>query len=314
MLNRLRKYINYYRNMKKIIVIGSSNVDLTARVRSLPRPGETIGGARLHQANGGKGANQAVAAARMGADVVFLTCLGNDANGEMLASQFAADGIDTSKIKFSATPTGTALIFVDDNAENCIAVAPGSNNDLLPADVHAIKDSIADAAYLLVQLEIPMPTVEAAILQADSLGVKVVVNPAPMNEINDELFPHIWLITPNETEAEALTGIAIKSEEDARAAAAKLMEKGVGNVIITLGCKGSLVCTPEECTIVPARRVQAVDTTGAGDVYNGALVAALSEGRSLVDAAGVATIASSISVTRMGAQTSAPYRKETENI
>ena len=300
--------------MEKIIVIGSSNVDLTARVRTLPRPGETIGGARLHQANGGKGANQAVAAARLGADVLFLTCLGNDANGEMLASQFASDGIDTSKIKFSATPTGTALIFVDDNAENCIAVAPGSNNDLLPEDVDAIKDRMADSAYLLVQLEIPMPTVEHSILLADSLGVKVIVNPAPMNALREDLFSHIWLLTPNETEAEALTGVVIGSEEDARTAAAHLMEKGVENVIITLGSKGSLVCTPEASTFVPARKVQALDTTGAGDAYNGALVAALSEGRSLVEAAKIATIASSIAVTRMGAQTSAPYRKEIDII
>lgn len=300
--------------MEKIIVIGSSNVDLTARVRTLPRPGETIGGARLHQANGGKGANQAVAAARLGADVLFLTCLGNDANGEMLASQFASDGIDTSKIKFSATPTGTALIFVDDNAENCIAVAPGSNNDLLPEDVDAIKDRMADSAYLLVQLEIPMPTVEHSILLADSLGVKVIVNPAPMNALREDIFSHIWLLTPNETEAEALTGVVIGSEEDARTAAARLMEKGVENVIITLGSKGSLVCTPEASTFVPARKVQALDTTGAGDAYNGALVAALSEGRSLVEAAKIATIASSIAVTRMGAQTSAPYRKEIDII
>lgn len=300
--------------MEKIIVIGSSNVDLTARVRTLPRPGETIGGARLHQANGGKGANQAVAAARLGADVLFLTCLGNDANGEMLASQFASDGIDTSKIKFSATPTGTALIFVDDNAENCIAVAPGSNNDLLPEDVDAIKDRMADSAYLLVQLEIPMPTVEHSILLADSLGVKVIVNPAPMNALREDIFSHIWLLTPNETEAEALTGVVIGSEEDARTAAAHLMEKGVENVIITLGSKGSLVCTPEASTFVPARKVQALDTTGAGDAYNGALVAALSEGRSLVEAAKIATIASSIAVTRMGAQTSAPYRKEIDII
>lgn len=300
--------------MDKIIVIGSSNVDLTARVRTLPRPGETIGGARLHQANGGKGANQAVAAARLGADVLFLTCLGNDANGEMLASQFASDGIDTSKIKFSATPTGTALIFVDDNAENCIAVAPGSNNDLLPEDVDAIKDKMADSAYLLVQLEIPMPTVEHSILLADSLGVKVIVNPAPMNALREDIFSHIWLLTPNETEAEALTGVVIGSEEDARTAAAHLMEKGVENVIITLGSKGSLVCTPEASTFVPARKVQALDTTGAGDAYNGALVAALSEGRSLVEAAKIATIASSIAVTRMGAQTSAPYRKEIDII
>lgn len=300
--------------MQKIIVIGSSNVDLTARVRTLPRPGETIGGARLHQANGGKGANQAVAAARLGADVTFLTCLGNDANGEMLSAQFAAEGIDTSKIKFSATPTGTALIFVDDNAENCIAVAPGSNNDLLPADVEGIRDSISGAAYMLLQLEIPMPTVEKAILLADEAGVRTILNPAPMAPLSDGILKHVWLLTPNQTEAHSLTGIAVNDEEDARKAADALLAKGVDNVIITMGSKGSLVCTPGETTFVPARKVKAVDTTGAGDVYNGALVAALAEGKSLVDAAGIATAASSIAVTRMGAQTSAPHRNELDNI
>ena len=300
--------------MQKIIVIGSSNVDLTARVRTLPRPGETIGGARLHQANGGKGANQAVAAARLGADVTFLTCLGNDANGEMLSAQFAAEGIDTSKIKFSATPTGTALIFVDDNAENCIAVAPGSNNDLLPADVEGIRDSISGAAYMLLQLEIPMPTVEKAILLADESGVRTVLNPAPMAPLSDEILKHIWLITPNQTEAHSLTGIDVNDEDDARKAAEALFAKGVGNVIITMGSKGSLVCTPGETTFVPARKVKAVDTTGAGDVYNGALVAALAEGKSLVSAARIATAASAVAVTRMGAQTSAPHRNELEII
>ena len=300
--------------MQKIIVIGSSNVDLTARVRTLPRPGETIGGARLHQANGGKGANQAVAAARLGADVTFLTCLGNDANGEMLSAQFAAEGIDTSKIKFSATPTGTALIFVDDNAENCIAVAPGSNNDLLPADVEGIRDSISGAAYMLLQLEIPMPTVDKAILLADEAGVRTILNPAPMAPLSDGILKHVWLLTPNQTEAHSLTGIAVNDEEDARKAADALLSKGVGNVIITMGSKGSLVCTPWETTFVPARKVKAVDTTGAGDVYNGALVAALAEGKSLVSAARIATAASAVAVTRMGAQTSAPHRNELEII
>ncbi|MBO7604580.1 MAG: ribokinase, partial [Bacteroidales bacterium] len=187
--------------MKKIIVVGSSNVDLTARVRRLPLPGETIGGATLLRANGGKGANQAVAAARMGADVVLITCLGNDASGEMLSSQLASDGVDTSCIKLSATPTGTALIFVDDNAENCIAVAPGSNNDLMPADIDAARSAMEGAAYLLVQLEIPMPTVVRSVELADSLGLKTIMNPAPMNPVPEELFSHVWLITPNQTEA-----------------------------------------------------------------------------------------------------------------
>ena len=300
--------------MKKIIVVGSSNVDLTVRVRRLPLPGETIRGATLLRTNGGKGANQAVAAARLGADVVFITCLGNDASGGMLSAQFAADGIDTSCIKLSATPTGTALIFVDDNAENCIAVAPGSNNDLLPADIDAARSTMEGASYLLVQLVIPMPTVVRAVELAHSLGIKTIMNPAPMNPVPEDLFSRIWLITPNQTEAEQLTGVHVESEDDAARAAEVLFAKGVKNVIVTLGSKGSLVCTPEGREFVPSRKVKAIDTTGAGDGYNGALVAALSQGKSLIEAARIATLASSIAVTRMGAQTSAPYANEIESL
>ena len=300
--------------MKKIIVVGSSNVDLTVRVRRLPLPGETLRGATLLRTNGGKGANQAVAAARLGADVVFITCLGNDASGGMLSAQFAADGIDTSCIKLSATPTGTALIFVDDNAENCIAVAPGSNNDLLPADIDAARSTMEGASYLLVQLVIPMPTVVRAVELAHSLGIKTIMNPAPMNPVPEELFSRIWLITPNQTEAEQLTGVHVESEDDAARAAEVLFAKGVKNVIVTMGSKGSLVCTPEGREFVPSRKVKAIDTTGAGDVYNGALVAALSQGKSLIEAARIATLASSIAVTRMGAQTSAPYANEIESL
>ena len=231
--------------MKKIIVVGSSNVDLTVRVRRLPLPGETIRGATLLRTNGGKGANQAVAAARLGADVVFITCLGNDASGGMLSAQFAADGIDTSCIKLSATPTGTALIFVDDNAENCIAVAPGSNNDLLPADIDAARSTMEGASYLLVQLVIPMPTVVRSVELAHSLGIKTIMNPAPMNPVPEDLFSRIWLITPNQTEAEQLTGVHVESEDDAARAAEVLFAKGVKNVIVTMGSKGSLVCRPE---------------------------------------------------------------------
>ena len=299
--------------MKKIVIIGSANLDLTARVRTLPKPGETVGGGILIQANGGKGANQAVAAARLGADVTLLTCLGKDASGEKLAADFEKEGIDTSKIKFSHIPTGTALIFVDDNAENCIAVAPGSNNDLLPEDVDTISAELKEAGFMLIQLEIPMSTVERAAAMADSLGAKVIVNPAPMAPMSKELKSHIWLITPNETEAEKLTGIPVHSENDARQAAEVLFAEGIDNVIITLGSKGSLVCTRERSEFVPARPVKAVDTTGAGDCYNGALVAALAEGKDLFQAARVATQAAAISVTRLGAQTSTPYRIEIEN-
>lgn len=300
--------------MNRIVIIGSSNVDLTAMVKSLPRPGETVGGAKLIQANGGKGANQAVAAARLGAEVLLLTCLGKDANGESLAKHLSAEGIDTSKIKYSSSPTGTALIFVDDNAENCIAVAPGSNMDLMPADVNEISEELKGAAYLLLQMELPMATVEWAVKLSDTLGTKVVLNPAPMSPVSDELLSHVWLLTPNETEAEKLTGITIHSEDDARLAADKLFAKGVKNVIITMGSKGSLVCTRERSEFVPSRKVKAIDTTGAGDCYNGTLVAALAEGKDLFDAARIATAAAAIAVTRMGAQTAAPYRKEIDII
>ena len=300
--------------MERIIVIGSSNLDLTARVRSLPRPGETIGGGRLLRANGGKGANQAVAAAKLGARVQLVTCLGNDDTGRSLAKSYVKDGVDISGIKYSDSPTGTALIFVDDNAENCIAVAPGANNDLLPEDIDILTDKMKEAGWLLIQLEIPEATVDRAVTLADSLGVKVILNPAPMRYFSEDLFPHLWLITPNETEAERLTGVTINSEDDARAAAAMLHEKGARNVIITLGSKGSLVYSADGSFMVTARVVKAVDTTGAGDAYNGALVAALAEGKTLVEAARFATTAASISVTRPGAQTSSPTRNEIENL
>lgn len=296
--------------MQKIIIIGSSNMDITARVKSLPRPGETIGGGRLSQAGGGKGANQAIAAARLGADVTFVTCVGDDDSGKWMTRNFAADGMDVSKVKISSSPTGTALIFVDDNAENCIAVAPGANEDLLPEDVEEAKDCIADSSYMLLQLETPMPTVCKAIELAARSGVKVVLNPAPMTAIPEELFSKLFIISPNETEAEALTGIRIENEDDALKAAGALMAKGVANVIVTMGSAGSLVCTAEATEFVPAQKVKAVDTTAAGDVYNGALVTALAEGKTIVEAATFATKASGIAVTRMGAQTSAPYRKE----
>ena len=170
------------------------------------------------------------------------------------------------------------------------------------------------AEFLLVQLEIPMPTVVRSVELADSLGIKTILNPAPMNPVPEDIFSHIWLITPNQTEAEQLTGVHVATEEDARKAAGALFAKGVKNVIITMGSKGSMVCTPEDAVFVPSRKVQAVDTTGAGDVYNGALVAALAEGRPIAEAARMATLASSVAVTRMGAQTSAPYRNEIETL
>lgn len=299
--------------MSKIIVAGSSNIDMNIYVERLPRPGETIGEGRFMQANGGKGANQAVAAGRLGGDVLFLTCVGDDMQGRMLKEVFASDGIDTSRMKFSSSPTGTALIFVADDGENCIGVAPGANGDMLPSDIDSACAEFEKASYLLMQLEIPFETVCHAVDLAYEKGVKVVLNPAPMSGvIPAEMLEKLWLITPNETEAERLTGIKIESVEDAFKAAGLLLDEGVKNVIITMGSCGSVICNPSTREVVPARVVSAVDTVGAGDVYNGALVTALSEGKSLVEAARFATIASSIAVTRPGAQSSVPTRQEVD--
>ena len=300
--------------MGKIIVAGSSNIDMTAYVKTLPRPGETIGDGRFLQANGGKGANQAVSAARLGGDVVFLTCVGEDMQGRRLQEVFASDGIHTVYMKFSASsPTGTALIFVADDGENCIAVAPGANRELLPGDIDAAESAFADASWLLMQLEIPLDTVYHAVDVAFAKGIKVILNPAPISEaIPNEVLHKLWLITPNETEAEKLTGIKINSVDDAYRAADFLLAQGVQNVIVTLGSSGSVICHEDFHEFVPTREVVAVDTVGAGDVYNGALVTALSEGKSLLDAARFATLASSIAVTRPGAQTGVPHRPEVD--
>ena len=300
--------------MGKIIVAGSSNIDLTAYVKTLPRPGETIGDGRFVQANGGKGANQAVAAARLGGDVTFLTCVGDDLQGRRLREVFASDGIRTECMKFSATsPTGTALIFVADDGENCIAVAPGANRELLPADIDAAESAFSDASWLLLQLEIPLETVYHAVDFAFAKGIKVILNPAPISDtIPGDVLRKLWLITPNETEAEKLTGIRISSVDDAFQAAEFLLSQGVEHVIITLGRTGSVICDASLREFVPAREVTAVDTVGAGDVYNGALVTALSEGKSLPEAARFATLASSIAVTRPGAQTGVPHRAEVD--
>ena len=230
--------------MNKILVIGSTNIDMIACVKHLPRPGETVGEARFMQSNGGKGANQAVAAARLGGDVAFVSCLGDDAGAAALRQQFAADGINSEAL-FTAkdTPTGTALIFVSQDGENCIAVAPGANHSLTCEAIDAVADRIAGAEYLLVQLEIPMETVACAIEKAYAAGTRVVLNPAPAMPLVDELLRKVYLITPNRTESETLTGIPVHTVQDASKAAGALLAKGVGNVIVTLGSEGALIRT-----------------------------------------------------------------------
>ena len=293
----------------KILVIGSSNTDMVICTGHLPLPGETVIGGTFFMNPGGKGANQAVTVARLGGRVSFICKTGSDIFGHQANQLFNEEGIDTSYV-FSDTknPSGVALITVDTDAENCIVVAPGANAHLLKRSAEAVEA----ADIILLQLEIPMQTVEAAAMMAYRLGKKVVLNPAPASKLSAGLLETLYAITPNETEAEAISGIRITDERTAEEAARKIASMGVCNVIITLGAKGALVFDGAHCEIVPAYKTQAVDTTAAGDVFNGALVVALSEGRTLPEAVRFACKASAISVTRVGAQNSVPYRTEVD--
>lgn len=297
----------------KILVIGSSNTDMVICTGHLPLPGETVIGGTFFMNPGGKGANQAVTVARLGGRVSFICKTGSDIFGHQANQLFNEEGIDTSYV-FSDTknPSGVALITVDTDAENCIVVAPGANAHLTPNDLKRSAEAVEAADIILLQLEIPMQTVEAAAMMAYRLGKKVVLNPAPASKLSAGLLETLYAITPNETEAEAISGIRITDERTAEEAARKIASMGVCNVIITLGAKGALVFDGEHCEVVPAYKIQAVDTTAAGDVFNGALVVALSEGRTLPEAVRFACKASAISVTRSGAQNSVPYRTEVD--
>ena len=299
--------------MKKIVVIGSSNTDMVVRTEKLPRPGETLLGGDFIMAGGGKGANQAVAVARMGHKVKFVAALGRDVFGDEALRAYNEYGIDTSCVVRKDTPSGVALMMVDNTGQNCISVALGANEELSLSDVMPALDTVEEGDIVLLQLEVPIPTVEAVIDAAAAKGAKVVLNPAPAAMVSESTLSKLYLITPNQTEAETLTGIAVNDESSARAAAAALREKGVSKVIITLGSLGALLDDGQVCEVVPAKRVKAVDATAAGDVYNGALCAALAEGSALREAMEFATKASAISVTRVGAQPSIPTREEVDN-
>lgn len=298
---------------QQILVVGSTNTDMVIKAAHLPRPGETILGGTFFMNPGGKGANQAVAIARLGAPVTFICKTGTDIFGHQSQQLFEAEGINTSYV-FSdpQNPSGVALISVDDKAENCIVVASGANANLTPEDLKKAEEAIDQCDIVLLQLEIPMETVEYVAKIAFEKGKKVILNPAPAQPLSAKLLSHLYLITPNETEAEMISGVKITDEASANEAAQVLSEKGVQNVIITLGSKGALVYSNGEGEVVPAYKVNAIDTTAAGDVFNGALTVALSEGRDLKEASRFGCKASAISVTRSGAQSSAPYRNEVD--
>lgn len=299
--------------MPKILVIGSSNTDMVVRAGRLPRPGETVLGGTFFMNPGGKGANQAVAAARLGGQVAFVCKTGDDLFGSEARRLFREEGIDTSHLLTDpSAPSGVALITVDRQAENCIVVAPGANANLTPDDLRRAASAFEQADIVLLQLEIPMETVEQAALTACATGKRVVLNPAPATAIPARLLAALDLITPNETEAEAITGIRIADRRTADEAARRLAATGAKQVVITLGAQGALVYEAGQSRIVEGYPVRAVDTTAAGDVFNGALVVALAEGKPLADAARFACKAAAISVTRPGAQGSIPTRAEVE--
>jgi ribokinase len=294
-----------------IAVIGSSNTDMVIKCSHLPAPGETILGGNFFMNAGGKGANQAVAAARLNGDVCFIARVGNDIFGEQAIELFNKENINTDFVFVDdANPSGVALITVDDKGENCIAVASGANSKLSIDDIKKTEQVLLQASIILVQLEIPIETIGYVADFAKQHHKKLILNPAPACVLPDELLNKITVITPNEKEASMLTGVEIIDIDAAKQAARILSAKQIETVIITLGEAGALLYHQNAFSIIATNKVTAVDTTAAGDVFNGALAVALSEQKSIEEAVRFANIAASISVTRLGAQASAPYRSE----
>ncbi len=299
---------------KNIVVVGSSNTDMIIKLDHIPKPGETILGGEFSIAPGGKGANQAVSAARAGGNVIFIARVGDDIFGEKAVKGFIQDGINVNYIiPDKNAPSGVALIFVDKKGENSIAVAPGSNANLSPDDIKKASDVMAESLIMLIQLEIPIETVRTAVEVAYENKVSVILNPAPAQPLDDDLLKKIDIITPNETEVEILTGIKIEDEKSIEKAGNMLLEKGIKTVLITIGKRGVYVINKDFKGIIPSFDVKPVDTTAAGDVFNGVLAVALSENMSLKDAIRFSNAAAALSVTKLGAQTSAPFRAEIDS-
>lgn len=298
-----------------IYVIGSSNTDMVVKADKLPKPGETVIGGTFLMNPGGKGANQAVTAARLGSQVTFVAKVGNDIFGKQAIQQFQVENINTSFVTTDPEhPSGVALISVDSRGENYIIVAPGSNSHLDIRIVEQALELIKGDAIVLLQLEIPLNIVEFAVERSYEKGLTVLLNPAPARALSTKMLQYLHVITPNEFEAEMLTGIPVIDVATAAAAAKKLYESGVPNIAITMGAKGAYLHTASISKMIPGPPVTAIDTTAAGDCFNGALAVAISEGLELDQAVAFACKASSISVTRMGAQSSLPYRKEVNEI
>jgi ribokinase len=294
--------------MPDVLVIGSSNLDLTVRLDRLPVVGETVSGGEFYQSFGGKGANQAIAAHRAGAEVLFVTKLGADANGRVIAQHLVEQGIPAVGLRQDRrAPTGVALIVVDTHGRNMIAVAPGSNRLLTADDIREHALAFEEAKVLLVQLEVPRPAVAQALTLAKAKGMTTIVNPAPAQPLPDTVLKLVDILTPNETEVTALTG-----QTGREAAARDLLARGVREVVVTLGEQGALWVNAGRMRAIPPFKVQPVDSTAAGDAFNGALAAALAEGQPFDRALRFASAAGALSVTKRGAQDSLPDRREIE--
>ena len=296
--------------MSKILVIGSSNTDLIATVKNFPAAGETITGTSFLQAMGGKGANQAVAARRLNGEVKFVTCLGTDANGQNTLKYFREMGLDVSSaLLVDDAPSGTAIILVDENGENCIVITPGANHRLLPEYINIIKNDIAACDIVVLQMEIPYETVKAVCELAHQHGKTIMLNVAPACHLDEELIKMIDILVVNETEAEMVSGAKI-SDVGEEAIVDQLLTSGAQTVVLTLGKQGCLLKNGRESLSVPAFQVKATDTTAAGDTFCGALAAGLARSKEWKEVLLFATAAAAICVTRMGAQPSIPTEKE----
>jgi ribokinase len=294
----------------RVTVVGSFNTDLVSRTPRMPVPGETILGGPFHMGPGGKGANQAVAAARLGAQTTMVVKLGKDAFGDLAQANMINEGIRPDFIyRTGETHTGAALIMLDAEGENMIVVAAGANTLLSPDDVDKARDAITRADVVLVQLEIPIETVERAMQLAHGAGVTALLNPAPGREIHPDLLAMCDVVTPNETEIEIITGMPARDAQEAEAAAKELLERGVGAAVVTLGASGALVVTAGGAEHMPGRRVKVADTTGAGDAFSGALAVGLAEGMELREAVEFANAAAALQVTKIGTAPAMPHRK-----
>ena len=299
--------------MKNICVIGSLNMDLVVNVDTMPKPGQTIIGSNFKEVPGGKGANQAVAMARLNGNVSMIGKVGEDGFGQTLINSLKNDKVDTTYIQTSKGATGVALITVDKNAQNSIVVSPGANFEVKEDDIDNNIEAIKNSDIVVLQLETPLNTIKYALNKAKEFNKYTILNPAPAVKLDDEIIKNVDLLTPNETELEIISGVSIETEEDIQKAAQIMIEKGVKELIVTLGSKGSLYINKEKSMFKKAYKVEAVDTTAAGDSYTGALAVALSQDKNIEDAMDFASKVGALSVLKEGAQSSLPTLEDVKN-